>query len=75
MEFAALAVWIALAFLGAWIGSQKSAAISGLLLGLLFGPLGVIVACFVDGRPQCPYCFGKVEQKATTCQHCTKAIS
>jgi hypothetical protein len=37
-------LWIVSACLGAWIASQKGrSGVEGLILGFLFGPMGVIV--------------------------------
>jgi hypothetical protein len=67
--------WIICGFLGGLVGNAKNAAGSGAVLGFLFGPLGVLVAFAVDGRPECPYCKGRIEPRATTCQHCRKSLS
>jgi uncharacterized membrane protein YeaQ/YmgE (transglycosylase-associated protein family) len=42
------------------IAEQKQAANRGFWMGLLLGPVGVIAAGFLEGRPQCPRCGGRV---------------
>jgi hypothetical protein len=45
--------WTALAFLGGWVANQKGRDPGeGVLLGILFGPLGVVVEGLLpDGKP------------------------
>ena len=42
--------------LPAIVGDSRKHQSGGLLLGLLFGPLGVLMAFSLDGRPQCQMC-------------------
>ena len=66
--------WAWCAVLAAVAAEQKQATGRGLVLGLLFGPLGVVVACFIDARPNCPRCGGRInssrEEQYPICQHC-----
>lgn len=63
-------------FLGAAIGASKGQALQGGLLGLLLGPIGVIIA-LVSGatnvRP-CPHCKSKIAFDATACAHCQRDV-
>ena len=52
--------WIASAGCAAFIADKKRAVGFGFLLGLLFGPLGLIAAGLIDGRPNCPRCGGRI---------------
>jgi len=61
---------VASGILGAIIGSFKNAGPIGGLLGLGFGPLGVIGALAIDGRPQCSKCRGRLDGKPEVCPHC-----
>lgn len=71
-------VWFVIAtvcgLLGAVIGSRKNAPGFGFLLGFLFGPLGTLVACFVDGRPDCPQCRESIQIGASICPHCRQSL-
>jgi hypothetical protein len=65
-----LLAWLGCAFLGAVVGGRRNAAGFGLLLGLFFGPLGVLCAFALDGRPQCPCCRTRLEGRASVCPAC-----
>lgn len=57
------------------IAEQRQAGTEGFFFGLFFGPLGVIAAGFLDRRPRCPRCGGRINHhEATTfyslCEHC-----
>jgi len=61
------------AICGAIVGNRREAGGSGLMLGLLFGPIGVLTAFALDGRDCCPRCTGRVEQvgkRTHICPHC-----
>jgi len=62
--------WVACALLGAIVGSAKQSSGAGFVLGLLFGPLGVIAAFAMDGRRQCPACAARLNQGARKCAAC-----
>ena len=59
---------------GAVIAYYKEAAHQGCLLGVLFGPLGVIAAAFLDFRPQCMTCGQRLNRingkQPRICPHC-----
>jgi hypothetical protein len=59
---------------GHMVGSQRKAGIDGAVFGLLLGPFGVIAAGFLDKRPMCPRCGGRVDWTAkspfSVCPHC-----
>lgn len=53
-----LVIWGICLLLGAWAGSVKGRPITGIILGLLLGPLGV-AACLAlphAGNMRCPSC-------------------
>lgn len=64
------AFWLACAFLGAVIGGAKESPALGFVLGLLFGPLGMIAAFALDGRRECPRCGIRVTERQGTCPGC-----
>jgi len=63
-------VWFTCAVIGAIVGNAKMAPAQGALLGLLLGPLGILIAFAIDARPQCGNCGGKVNGRVRVCQHC-----
>ncbi|MCS7239434.1 MAG: DUF4339 domain-containing protein [Thermoguttaceae bacterium] len=58
------------ALLGGAVGKPRMAYITGLLLGLFFGPLGVFVAYAIDKRPECPHCSTRLNGLARQCPMC-----
>lgn len=71
MDFPTLvAFWLVCGVVGGVIGNTKDAGVSGFLLGALLGPLGVLAAFAVDGRPQCEKCRTRIDPKATICPQC-----
>lgn len=48
---------------------------SGLLLGLLLGPLGWVIVFFLeDKRKRCPACRSVIDGQATVCPHCATPL-
>ncbi len=56
--------------LGRAVGAARMAFYTGMLLGLFFGPMGVLVAFAVDKRTQCPNCFSRLGGLARQCPYC-----
>lgn len=74
-----LIVWlialIPCAIAGAMIGAKKDEAGSGFFLGLLLGPLGVLIAFLLRGNRQtCPFCLELIPYGAKVCAHCQRDI-
>lgn len=69
-----LAWWFLCAVAADDIAKQKRAGWAGFGLGFLFGPVGIIAAGFLDRRPNCPRCGGRLEGSTQSpypvCQHC-----
>jgi len=61
---------IACGLLGRAVGAPKMASVTGLFLGLFFGPLGVFAAFAIDKRPQCCHCSSRLDGLARECPHC-----
>ena len=60
--------------IGYAIGKTRNCPLVGALLGLLFGPLGWLLAFLNDRREQCPQCRGRVPDGAVRCLHCGSAF-
>jgi hypothetical protein len=68
-------LWIACGIIAAAIGHRKGEAIGGLVIGLMLGPLGIIIALLSKGsRKECPYCKELIHKDATVCPRCQRDI-
>jgi hypothetical protein len=67
------------ALFGCQVAEQKQAGNRGFWLGLFMGPAGVIAAGFMDGRPQCARCGGRLnntkQKQFDVCQYCGADLS
>lgn len=73
---ALLAVGFLCGLIAAMIGQRKGAAGSGFLLGLLLGPLGIVIALVMRGnRVACPHCKELVQKAASVCPHCRERLA
>ncbi|MCX6348237.1 MAG: hypothetical protein NTV79_01865 [Candidatus Aureabacteria bacterium] len=71
-----LLLWLFFSFLGAWIGGRKNQAGTGFLLGLLFGPIGLLIICLTQGnRLKCPMCRKMIENDARLCPYCRSDLA
>ena len=62
--------------IGYGIGSIRGRGAFGLVMGLLLGPLGWVIAlCLGDARKKCPHCGGSLpDGKFTICRHCGREL-
>ena len=68
-------IWICFAVIGSAIGEKKGRKNTGIVLGLLLGPIGLIIILAMDGdKISCPHCKTKISPRATSCPRCTKDI-
>lgn len=85
MDFLLL-TWIVWPVIGALVASRHGAWLAGLMLGMFLGPLGLLLAFFVDARPNCPGCGGRLPLKPrergrltadgfNRCPHCRTDLS
>jgi hypothetical protein len=71
-----IVIWFLCGIIGAMIGSQKGAGCVGFLLGILLGPLGIIISLVMQGdRKRCPYCRELIHKDALKCSKCGSALS
>jgi len=67
--------WLLCGIVGAMIGSNKGEGGLGFFLGLLLGPIGVLIVALSRGnRRKCPFCVELVNNKAIVCPHCQREI-
>jgi len=58
------------AFIGGLIGNRRERGWLGGFLGLFLGPIGWIIALFLDYPYRCPFCQGGVPKGSQVCQKC-----
>ena len=70
-----LVFWVICGIVAAVIGSRKGAGGVSFLLGLLLGPLGIIISIVIKGnRIQCPSCREYIDPAALKCPKCQENI-
>lgn len=70
-----LTIWLLSATIAGSIGGRKGEGGKAFLVGLLLGPLGVLLAMVSSGdRRPCPHCAEPVRSIAKVCPHCRNAI-
>jgi len=79
LEIFVIAVWLLTAAIGAALGATKGRSNEGFALGLLLGPIGLIIALLLPAKPmagarRCPLCRETVADDATVCPHCQREI-
>ena len=69
-------IWILSALIAAAIGAKKGEGILGFIIGIIFGPLGVIFALLSKGnRVKCPACKELINKDASRCPKCTSIVT
>jgi hypothetical protein len=69
-----LVLWLLCAISAAVIGKSKGRAGEGFVLGLFFGPFGILFALLMKGnRRTCNACRMLIDAEATICPHCRTA--
>lgn len=70
-----LLIWLLFGIVAAMIGKQKGEGLSGFILGILFGPIGILIVLFGKGnRKTCPACKELIHKDATRCPRCQKDL-
>jgi hypothetical protein len=66
---------IACGIVAAMIGSRKGVGRAGFSVGILLGPIGILIAIFMEGnRKECPYCKELIHKDARVCPHCQREV-
>ena len=89
MEIAAIIIWLLCGIMAASIASNKGdSGCFGFILGILLGPIGVIIALLSSPKQakldesalksgkmkKCPACAELVKAEATKCRHCGEEL-
>jgi hypothetical protein len=69
-----LLLWIVLGIIGGMIGKEKGRSGDGFCLGIVLGPIGLIIIALMRpvGEKECPHCRSKIHGEATVCPHCQR---
>ena len=64
------------AVVAAFAGKRKGEALSSFFLGLLLGPIGILIALSDWGgsKTRCPFCREFIDNQATVCAHCRRDL-
>jgi RNA polymerase subunit RPABC4/transcription elongation factor Spt4 len=66
-----IVIWLLFGIIGGLIGSKKDAGCLGFTVGILLGPIGIIIALVMKGNQRkCPACKKLIDPKATICPYC-----
>ncbi len=68
--------WFLCGIVSALIGKQKGFGCNGFLLGVLLGPIGIIIVLLVKGnRKQCTFCKELINSDAIKCPKCRSKLA
>ena len=71
-----LLIWFLFGIVAAMIGKRKGEGLLGFIVGILLGPIGILIVLFSKGnRKICPACKEFIHKDATRCPRCQKELS
>jgi len=72
----AIIFWLLCGIVAAMIASKKGEGFLGFIVGVLFGPFGILFALLSTGRNRktCPHCKELIHKDATVCSHCQRNV-
>lgn len=67
-------LWFLMGLIGAWIGSEKGRSTDGFCLGVLLGPIGLVIIALMRpvGGQICAFCKSRMNKDATVCHQCQR---
>ena len=69
-------VWLMCGFIaGAVSGNRGQSRIAGFIIGLMFGPLGILLAAVQSPGCKCPYCKKGIDKEARLCPFCRSSVT
>ena len=76
MILALIFFWLLCGIIAAMIGSQKGEGCFAFIMGVLFGPFGILFALVSNGnRKVCPSCKELIHKDAMVCPHCQRDMN
>lgn len=77
MEISLVLFWIGVnAIIGYAIGKSKNDVSSCVLLSILLGPIGWLVALAIKGNiRKCPFCAEQIKSEANVCRYCGREVT
>ena len=70
-----IVAWLACGIAAAIIGARKGEGLGGFILGVLLGPIGILIVAVSRGnRRECPACRELIHAAARICPHCRTEI-
>ncbi len=67
--------WTICAIIASVVGARKGRPVLGFLLGLLCGPIGILITLLIKGnRRECSHCRERIHKNASICPHCQTEI-
>ena len=75
-ELGIVLLWIFCGLVAAAIGARKREGCLAFIIGVGFGPVGILIALISKGkRERCPYCKKFIDNEATVCPYCQRTIT
>ena len=69
-------IWLLCGVAAAMIGNQKGEGCGAFIIGVLFGPFGILFAILSKGnRKVCPFCKERIHKDAIACPKCQRDLT
>ena len=70
-------IWLTCVVISAVVGAKRGNPLGGTFLGVMLGPLGLVIVLLSKdkNRVPCPFCAEKIQKKAKICLFCRKEFT